>query len=362
MKKIIIVASIVPDGGIVTWLNNILGKLAELCQIYLLVKEMSPRLERSGILKHENVGWGLAPMFSKKKLFATFQLRKIISEFQPDLIICHDFFVALSPAIARLMSLRIIPIVIVVHGVAVQFNSRFAFKQKVLFQVFRILLHEYDKLVAVSPYVHDYLMRERLSKLSLHMIPNGIDTSRLVKSKQEYTHEFKNIAFVGRLSQEKGPDIFLKVVKNLEKLPIKFHLIGDGLMKSSLEETVLKLGLQQKIIFHGWLDNINPILEQMDALLVTSRTEGLPFAVLEAIKFQIPVFSLKVGGVPYVLQNGENGYLLDSIEEMVKLIQKIVIGEDYNLKQKIMNASSFLENEFSSVVMSKRYFNLLGIK
>jgi glycosyltransferase involved in cell wall biosynthesis len=362
MKKIMIVANIVPDGGITTWLNSILGKLAESCHIYLLVREMTPKLERSGILKHKNVEWGIASIFSKRKLFATFQLRQIIREFQPDLIICHDFFVTLSPAIARLLSPRIIPIVIVVHGVASQFNIRLAIKQKVLFQVFRLLLHEYDKLVAVSPYVHDYLMHETLSKLSLHMIPNGIDTSNLVKAKHEYTHDFKNIVFIGRLSREKGPDIFLKVAKELEKLPIKFHLIGDGLMKSSLEEFALKFGLQQKIIFHGWLDNIFPILKQMDALLVTSRTEGLPFAVLEAFKCQIPVFSLKVGGVPYVLQDGENGYLLDSIEEMVKLIRKIVSGEDYDLKQKIMNASSFLENEFSSVVMNQRFLNLLEIK
>ncbi len=112
-----------------------------------------------------------------------------------------------------------------------------------------------------------------------------------------------NIAYVGRLSFEKGPDRFIKLASSVCDNPhLKFHVFGDGPMKSTLKPT------SKNVTFHG-VQTMDNCWHHIDLLIVPSREEGLPMAVLEAINHQIPVLCTPVGALPTLIQSGFNGLL-----------------------------------------------------
>ncbi len=112
----------------------------------------------------------------------------------------------------------------------------------------------------------------------------------------------KAVGFVGRLSHEKGPDIFIKLAKKNDQQP--FHIYGDGPMRAELEahapENVTFMGMTQNMAEH-WPD--------IGLLCISSRDEGLPLVALEAMSYGIPVLASSVGGLPTLIQANENGWL-----------------------------------------------------
>lgn len=115
----------------------------------------------------------------------------------------------------------------------------------------------------------------------------------------------KRVAFVGRLSDEKGPDIFCKVALS-NAARAEFHVYGDGPMRAALEA---RYG--DYVRFHGHVADIERIWPDTGLLLITSRAEGLPMAALEAMAHGVPVAAARVGALPALIEPGRNGFLFD---------------------------------------------------
>lgn len=111
------------------------------------------------------------------------------------------------------------------------------------------------------------------------------------------------VGFVGRLSQEKGPDIFCKIARSIPSL--RFDIYGDGPMRPALEKQYAK-----NVTFHGQV-NMDEHWHNIDLVCMPSRFEGLPLAALEAMARSIPVLAAKVGGLPHLIQHHHNGWLAD---------------------------------------------------
>jgi glycosyltransferase involved in cell wall biosynthesis len=107
-------------------------------------------------------------------------------------------------------------------------------------------------------------------------------------------------AWIGRLSPEKGPDLALESLLYCEK---KWHLsfIGDGREAGHLRDQAKSLGVVDRVTWHGSLQNAGRLLPAFDALILSSRTEGTPIVVFEALQAQVPIVATRVGGVPDVL-------------------------------------------------------------
>lgn len=114
----------------------------------------------------------------------------------------------------------------------------------------------------------------------------------------------KKIGFVGRLSHEKGPDLFCEIARACPA-GLEWHMWGDGPMRAELENTYGDL-----IAFHGIVSNIQPVLSTIGLLLMPSRYEGLPLAALEALAAGVPVLASAVGGVPTAVVPG-TGWLME---------------------------------------------------
>lgn len=148
-------------------------------------------------------------------------------------------------------------------------------------------------LFAVSPQIASKLPS------STQVFDNFIDTKSINAS------EGDQIAFVGRLSKEKGADFFLDLAVIFPKL--SFHIYGDGPLRQELENTATS-----NVIFHGQQENMSLVWSSIGLLIMPSRNEGLPMAALEAMARGIPVLASDVGALNKVVDSNMNGWLTSS--------------------------------------------------
>ena len=119
------------------------------------------------------------------------------------------------------------------------------------------------------------------------------------------------IGSVMRFCPEKAPDIFLSVAGRVldSKPDCLFILVGDGPLMKKTESMISSMGLSDRILLLGSRKDIVGILPAFDVFLITSRTEGLPRALLESLASGVPVVSTDVGGIHELIGDGRNGYL-----------------------------------------------------
>ena len=111
------------------------------------------------------------------------------------------------------------------------------------------------------------------------------------------------IAFVGRLSPEKGPDLFCRLAAALPEG--RFEIFGDGPMRAECQAAA-----PAQVVFHGAVAGMSAAWAGIGLLAVTSRAEGLPLAALEAMAHGVPVAAFGVGGLPDLLTDGRDGFLV----------------------------------------------------
>ena len=115
---------------------------------------------------------------------------------------------------------------------------------------------------------------------------------------------------VGRLSREKGLDVGLRGLADPNTpRDARLVVLGRGGLRAALEAQALALGLGDRVRFLGYREDVGPYLAHLDALVLPSRHEGLPFAALEAMAAGCPVVAARVGGVPELVSDGRTGLL-----------------------------------------------------
>ena len=167
-----------------------------------------------------------------------------------------------------------------------------------------------DRYVAVSQSVAEFSQREAgLPRDRMTVIPNGVDMAVFADASPADLSELglargrRAATYVGRLAAQKGLDELIASAKTwLERLPEHDLLIvGDGPQRGELESLALRLGLGERVRFAGWRRNVPEILKASEMLLLPSRWEGMPNAVLEAMACRLPVVSMDVEGVGELL-------------------------------------------------------------
>ena len=174
----------------------------------------------------------------------------------------------------------------------------------------------YDWLDRYSS-VYNHL-RIAVSEAILAKLPRRQDAAlvnNFVPLQPVQSHCQNRIAFVGRLSEEKGPDRFLEVAASCPSG--HFDIYGDGSMLAQLQDNA-----PSNVTFHGQQKTMDVVWERIDLLLITSRFEGLPMAALEAMSRGIPVMSFPLGQLPALIETGKNGWIVESNLEMVTVLNE----------------------------------------
>ena len=178
----------------------------------------------------------------------------------------------------------------------------------------RFLLKRADVAVAVSPPLFDTLTALRASparRENTHLVFNAIDLQE--PSGRALSEQTLTLGVIGRFSPEKGQDVMLDalpaVVARHPKL--KLRIIGDGQERPALEARAEQLGVKEQVEFTGWRSDMPEQYAQLDALVLSSRSEGLPFAVLEAMSYGLPVIATRVGAIDHVIEDGKTGWIVE---------------------------------------------------
>ncbi|PIE67467.1 MAG: hypothetical protein CSA23_04270 [Deltaproteobacteria bacterium] len=159
----------------------------------------------------------------------------------------------------------------------------------------------------------------------------------------EKKYHIKRMIFWGRIADVKGIDLIIQAIDILkeENLDVHFIVIGDGSERPALEKLVVELDLQKEIVFTGRcsIEQIAVYAKNSDVFVMGSHTEGIPTSMLEAMTFGLPTVSTAVGGIPTLIKDGVNGFLVherdpEKFSESIKRALKMDLGEvkGYNAK------------------------------
>jgi len=134
------------------------------------------------------------------------------------------------------------------------------------------------------------------------------------------------IITVGELNANKNHIQALKALSKLTKTNFHYLIVGNGESEQKLKKAVNELMLQDKVSFLGFRRDVPELLAASDAFILTSRREGLPKAVLEAMAVGLPIIATDVRGNRDLVKSGENGYLvpLDDAEQTAIAIERLI--------------------------------------
>jgi len=177
-----------------------------------------------------------------------------------------------------------------------------------------------DKIIAVSKGVADDLsISARIPRDSIMVVPNPIITPELMaKAKENLEHPWFNpgeppvILAVGRLSSEKDYPLLINAFARVHKsIPVRLLILGDGPDRDELTSLVLKLGLEKDISMPGFVNNPYPYMIHASALVLSSRWEGLPTVLVEALYCGVPIVATDcLSGPREILRDGQYGKLV----------------------------------------------------
>lgn len=157
----------------------------------------------------------------------------------------------------------------------------------------------------------------------LKVINNSIDTRALQKPHEKAGLKsvgLENARLVGtfcRLVPIKGLDYFVRAARQLTMRShyVRFVIGGEGPEQDGLQELCTRLGLQDKFIFTGFVDDIYSYISCFDIFVISSRHEGFPTAALEAMALGVPVVATRVGGIPEIIEHRKTGILVEPGDE-----------------------------------------------
>ena len=208
----------------------------------------------------------------------------------------------------------------------------------------KLVLKNADAVIALT---ED--MKREIKKIygrDIFVIPNGIDLNKFnnlsketLRKRLEIKEDEKIITFVGTLRIVKGVKYLIKAMKIIkQKSPdTKMMLVGDGEEREELESLVEELGLKERVKFIGRVQNeeIPQYMVASDVFVLPSLSEGFPVTVLEAMASGVPMIATNVGGLPEIIKDGENGFLVEpkNPEEIAEKV--LLLLEDDKLRERI---------------------------
>jgi glycosyltransferase involved in cell wall biosynthesis len=275
------------------------------------------------VVRIDELGREISPL---RDLMATIRLARLIRKERPQILHTHTAKAGtVGRVAARLAGSRKPPIVVhTFHGHVLR--GYFGPVRTLLFRLLeRWLAAGTTALIAVSPQVRDDLValgvapRERFVVIRL-----GIELDERVAPERNGRGESRRylgipgdrfaVGWIGRMTAVKRTDDVLIAFKSLRDSGVDAVLcmVGDGPDRVLLEQRARELGVTRDMVFLGYQEDVAPFYAAFDALVLPSGNEGTPVTVIEALAAELPVVATRVGGVPDVVRDGEDGFLVEA--------------------------------------------------
>jgi glycosyltransferase involved in cell wall biosynthesis len=191
-------------------------------------------------------------------------------------------------------------------------------------RVERWLARASTALVAVSPQVRDELVALDVAPPQRFAVVRlGIELQERIVSKADQRTERRRmlgiprdsfaVGWIGRMTPVKRLGAVLSAFARLLETGVdaRLCLVGDGPDREWVERRAHELGIMRHTVFLGYQEDVGPLYAALDALVLPSRNEGTPVSAIEALAAGLPVVATRVGGVPDVVRDGIDGFLVD---------------------------------------------------
>ena len=310
------------------------------------------------------------------------QIKKIIREYQPDIVHTHA---AKAGAVGRLAAAHCkVPVILhTFHGHV--FHSYFnSIKTKIFLAIERYLAKKSTCIIAISEIQKKELCENyKIAACEkFTVIPLGFDLEKFNTGKEQKRVSFRKkwhiaddeiaIGIVGRMVPVKNHDMFLTAFAQLLKSTnkkVKAILIGDGECRTEIESKIQELHLtfsteknvQQEapIVFCSWIKDVENAYPGLDIIALTSLNEGTPVSLIEAQAAGIPIVTTDVGGIKDIVLENETAYIVDSNDVDAFAEKLLLLTENDGLRKDIAaKGFSHVNQKFSSTRLAADMSNL----
>lgn len=266
-----------------------------------------------------------------------------------------------------------VPIIIhTIHGFA--FHEYEKPPRRILFILLEKLAAGFaDRLITVSTPLRNWGLELKIGREEQYcVIPDGIEIDRfkiridLAKKKQELGINPQDlvVGMVAKLWKGKGHMTLLEAAPSIiREIPnVKFLFVGEGYLRQDLERIALSKGLKDYIIFTGFRNDIPQITATFDIAVLASFFEGLGRVLLEAMVLEKPVVATNVGGIPEVVKDGVNGFLVPAGDSHLLAETIIKLLKDENLRRDMGRVGrKMIDEKFSAKKMVGDIERLYGV-
>lgn len=294
------------------------------------------------------------------------QLKNIINEEKFDIIHTHT---PMGSVVTRLASKKArkngTRVIYTAHGF--HFYKGAPLLNWILFYPVEKYLSKYtDTLITIND--EDYqLAKKKFKKTNVEYVPGvGIDPQKfdIKMTDKEKTELRKELGLkkddfvmicVGELNDNKNQTMQIEALKQLVQKykNIKLLLVGEGNKKNFLKEKINEYNLEENVILLGYRKDVPKLLKISNLALSTSKREGLPVNVIEALTTGIPVIGTNCRGNRDLIEHSKNGYIIE-IDNYKDLMQKIILVYNNKIKQVKINKKYELESTLKKI---KKIYN-----
>lgn len=228
----------------------------------------------------------------------------IIKLFNPDLIATHSSKAGVLGRIAS--KIAKVPCTFTAHGWA--FTPGIAQPSRAVYKLLEKLVAPLtDKIICVSEYDRQIAIEAGIHPQKLVTVHNGMkDIAPEFNSDPDRANPVK-VAMVARFDKQKDHATLIKAFRGLNA---ELILVGDGINLTQTRQQVKELGMEGKVRFLGFRQDIEKILAEVHILALISNWEGLPCTIIEAMRAGLPVVASDVGGVKEIVFEAETGYVI----------------------------------------------------
>ncbi len=222
----------------------------------------------------------------------------------PDVVHTHGYRADVVDAgVARRLG---IPVVTTIHG----FTGG-GWRNRFYERLQRAAWRRFDAVVAVSRPLAIRLAHDGVPQERIHLVLNAFGGTRPRLERNDGRRVLAvgldrfHVGWVGRLSWEKGADVLVDALPNLGGVPVTVSVLGAGRESRALRERAEALGVGDRVVWHGTVPEAGRLFSSFDVFVLSSRTEGTPIALFEAMAANVPIVATRVGGVPDVVSATE---------------------------------------------------------
>ncbi len=262
------------------------------------------------VLKEKNVNYYGIEKFNSNNL------KEIIKKYNPDIIHAHDYRASTLAVLSGFKG----KIISHLHN-----NCPFAKSWNLKTLLYSMCISKFNKVIGVSDKVYEEAIFKNKMKNKYVTIYNYVDKNLVIQKSSEYecTKQY-DLFFIGRLTEQKDPLLFIEIVNKLknDKNDIRAVMIGDGELKGECLKKITEYDLSSNVDMAGFVSNPFPIIKNSKLCIMPSKWEGFGLTAIESLILNKPVLNSGVGGLGEIFKEN-NEFICNNIEDYAKKIKEI---------------------------------------